>query len=355
MAAGAVRGSGDRRPLRHLRRPGEPREAERPHDRAPCGRPTRVVEAGRKRRGHLPRGRPGGRSHRRRGHTEPAAERAEPESRHPARRPARHRAIEPTRRRRDPVRDADGDGRPRRGAGSARLPAARRDRQLLRRHRGADLREPPSLLGAHAHPRRRDRDRRPLLRPLRPQRPARPRPTRETLRVGPHLPEHVPRLGAPVRRAREGVERRPPARHDRRRARLHRARDAARRDKGGLDPAGRQQRREGRLRAPRRRGLGRSRRRAEPHVRVDLVQRALDRSRCDGTLGHRLRQLHDGPDRGVPESLLLRPQARRAALALEAPRVQPRPRARPRGRRRPARPDHEPLRPRSSTSPTAAP
>ena len=34
VAAGAVRGAGDRRPLRHLRRPGEPGEAERAHDRA---------------------------------------------------------------------------------------------------------------------------------------------------------------------------------------------------------------------------------------------------------------------------------------------------------------------------------
>ena len=47
-------------------------------------------------------------------------------SRHPARRPARHGRIEAARRRRDPVRDADGDGRPGRGAGGARLPAARR-------------------------------------------------------------------------------------------------------------------------------------------------------------------------------------------------------------------------------------
>ena len=61
----------------------------------------------------------------------------------------------------------------------------------------------------------------------------------------------VPRLGAPVRRAREGVERPPGARHDGLRARLRRPRDAARRDEGGLDPARRQQRREGRLRAPR--------------------------------------------------------------------------------------------------------
>ena len=44
--------------------------------------------------------------------------------------------------------------------------------------------------------------------------------------------------------------------------------------------------------------------------RVDLVQRALDRPRCDGTVGHRLRQLHSGPDRGVPGGLLLRPEAR---------------------------------------------
>ena len=108
----------------------------------------------------------------------------------------------------------------------------------------------PSL-GAHAHPLGRDRDRRPLLRPLRRQRPARPRPARESLCLRPRLPEGVPRLGAAVRRAREGVERPPGARHDGRRARLHRPRDAARRDEGGLDPAGRQQRREGRLRAPR--------------------------------------------------------------------------------------------------------
>ncbi len=205
----------------------------------------------RKGRGHVPRRRAGGRRHRGGGQPEPAVERAEPVSRHPARRPARHRGIEPARRRRDPVRDADGDGRPGRGAGGARLPAARRDRQLLRRHRGAGLPEAPSLLGAHAHPRWCNRDRRPLLRPVRGQRPARPRPAREALRLGPRLPEGVPRLGAPVRRAREGVERPPGARHDGRRVRLRRARDAARRDEGGLDPAGRQQRREGRLRAPR--------------------------------------------------------------------------------------------------------
>ena len=57
-------------------------------------------------------------------------------------------------------------------------------------------------------------------------------------------------------------------------------------------------------------GSGDLARRAEPHVRVDLVQRALDRARCDGTVGHRLRQLHGREDRGIPERLLLRPQAR---------------------------------------------
>ena len=144
VAAGAVRGAGDRRPLRHLRRPGEPGEAERAHDRAPRGRPACVLEAGPKGCGHVPRRRPGRRRHRAGGRSEPAVEHAEPVSRHPARRPARHRAIEPARRRRDPVRDADGDGRPGRGAGGARLPAARRDRQLLRRHRGAGLPEAPS-------------------------------------------------------------------------------------------------------------------------------------------------------------------------------------------------------------------
>ena len=57
-------------------------------------------------------------------------------------------------------------------------------------------------------------------------------------------------------------------------------------------------------------GLGRSRRRPESHGLVDLVQRALDRARCDGTVGHRLRQLHDGAHRGVPAGVQLRPEAR---------------------------------------------
>ena len=133
VAAGAVRGAGARRALRHLRRPGEPHAAERPQDRAPRGRPSCVLQAGPKGRGHVSRRRTGAGRHRVGGRPEPAVERAERVSRHPARRPARHRAIEPGRRRRDPVRDTDGDGRPGRGAGGARLPAARRDRQLLRR------------------------------------------------------------------------------------------------------------------------------------------------------------------------------------------------------------------------------
>ena len=92
--------------------------------------------------------------------------------------------IEAARRRRDPVRDADGDGRPGCGAGGARLPAARRLRRLLRRNRGAGLPEAPSLAGAHAHPLRCLRARRLFLRPLRRQRPARPRPAREALCLG---------------------------------------------------------------------------------------------------------------------------------------------------------------------------
>ena len=46
VAARAVRGAGDRRPLRHLRRPREPRGAERTHDRAQRRRPTCVSGAG---------------------------------------------------------------------------------------------------------------------------------------------------------------------------------------------------------------------------------------------------------------------------------------------------------------------
>ena len=98
-------------------------------------------------------------------------------------------------------------------------------------------------LGAHAHPRGRNRDRRPLLRPLRRQRPARPRPAREPLRLAIRLPEGVPGLGAPVRRARQGMERPPGERHDGRRVRLRRPVMLLDLDEGGLDPARRQPRR----------------------------------------------------------------------------------------------------------------
>ena len=67
VAARAVRGAGDRRPLRHLLRPGEPHETERTHDRAQRRRPPCVLEAGPKRRGHLSRWRAGGRGDRARG------------------------------------------------------------------------------------------------------------------------------------------------------------------------------------------------------------------------------------------------------------------------------------------------
>ena len=51
-------------------------------------------------------------------------------------------------------------------------------------------------LGAHAHPHGRNRDRRPLLRPLRRQRPARPRPARQALHLRSRLPEGVPTAGS---------------------------------------------------------------------------------------------------------------------------------------------------------------
>jgi hypothetical protein len=122
----------------------------------------------------LSRRRTGGRGDRARGEEEPATDRSEHAPRHPARRPARDGAIETPPRRRDALRDANGDGRPRRRPGRARLPAARRDRQLLRSDGSTGLREAASLLGAHARPRGRDCNRRPLLRPSRRQRPARP-------------------------------------------------------------------------------------------------------------------------------------------------------------------------------------
>ena len=83
----------------------------------------------------------GRRRHRKGGSLAFAVGHAEQVPRHPARRPARDRAVDPARRRRDGVRDADGDGRPGRGAGGARLPAVRRDRELLRSHGGTGLRK----------------------------------------------------------------------------------------------------------------------------------------------------------------------------------------------------------------------
>ena len=49
--------------------------------------------------------------------------------------------------------------------------------------------------------------------------------------------------------------------------------------------------------------------RPEPHGLVDLVQRALGRARCEGPWGTDFDSYTDGADRGVPERLLLRPEA----------------------------------------------
>ena len=61
---------------------------------------------------YLARRRAGRRRHRAGGQPGLAVECAKNVSRLPARRPARDRGIEPARRRREPVRDTDGDGRP---------------------------------------------------------------------------------------------------------------------------------------------------------------------------------------------------------------------------------------------------
>ena len=95
VAAGAVRGAGDRRPLRHLRRSGEPREAERAHDRAPRGRPACVSKPARKTRSRTSQA-AGGAATEAADRARAGFERAEPVSRHAARRPARHRGLEPT-------------------------------------------------------------------------------------------------------------------------------------------------------------------------------------------------------------------------------------------------------------------
>ncbi len=170
-----------------------------------------VLEAGPTRRGHLSRWRAGGRGHRARGDAEPATDGCSTciatSCSSTSGGPGRSKPAPP---RRDAVRDADGDGRPGCGAGCARLPAARRDRQLLRSDSGTGLREAASLLGAHARPRGRDCGRCPLLRPLRRQRPARPRPARRgAARRSPNAGRRSPagsvnsasscRLGTPIR------------------------------------------------------------------------------------------------------------------------------------------------------------
>ena len=51
---------------------------------------------------------------------------------------------------------------------------------------------------------------------------------------------------------------------------------------------------------PSRRRDRRSQSQPGSHGLVDLVQRAMGRARRDGTVGHRVRQLHNRADRGVP-------------------------------------------------------
>ena len=222
VAAGAVRGAGDRRPLRHLRRPGEPREAERAHDRPPRGCPSCVLEAGPKGRGHVPRRRAGRRRHRAGGRPGLAVERAEP-----------YRDILLVDQRGTGGSNPHGGDVTQYGTRMAMddLDAVRaalgyRQLDVIGSSYGATaaqvyLKLHPSsvrtliLMGAtaidvpffdrYAVNAQRALDQ--LAKLCASQAP---------------LPEGVPRLGAPVRRAREGMERPPGERHDGRRARLHR-------------------------------------------------------------------------------------------------------------------------------------
>jgi hypothetical protein len=173
VAAGAVRRARDQGPLRYLPRPGEPREAERSHDRAPCGRRSCVLRGEPEVRARVSCGWAGRRRDQGGARRGLALESAEQVSRPPACRPARHGGIAtPARCRRGPVRHPHGDERPGCGAGGPRLSTARRIRRLVRSNRGAGLPEAPSLAGAFAHPLCCLRARRHLLRPLRRQRPA---------------------------------------------------------------------------------------------------------------------------------------------------------------------------------------
>ena len=170
------------RPVRHFPGAGEPRPTRRTHDRSQRRRAPRHGPGRRARpaRVHRRRSRRSGDAAR---HVDPwRLRRGERAPRHRARRPTRHRRIaqaglsasdhfdrRPPRardvhrsvpsvasRRLHPVRDGDGDGRPRRGARRTRLPAGQRLRWLVRCDRRAGLPEPPSAFGPDRRARRRN-------------------------------------------------------------------------------------------------------------------------------------------------------------------------------------------------------
>ena len=90
-------------------------------------------------------------------------------------------------------------------------------------------------------------------------------------------------------------------------------------------------------------GPGRSRRRPQAHVLVDLVQRALGRARREGPWGTDFDSYTTAQIAAFRHQCSSVPKRAEPRVALDAPRFQPRAGTRPRGRRRPAGSGHEPL------------
>ena len=221
-------------------------------------------------------------------------------------------------RRSDPVRDGGRRRRPRGGARSARLSNPERLRDLLRGNARAGLPRTAPALGANCRARRADAPRHLLLRSFRRQRAAVARRPRQTLRARTRLRALVPELADTAASADRGVERaagRGHAGHDvlRRRPRRPDPVPDTQYRLSRSDPAARRRRRARRVRGARaaafRRWTG------EPaDVLVDLVQRALGRTRRERPVGHLPRRLRYGPTRALSLRVRLRAGPRRAAV-----------------------------------------
>ena len=308
-----------------------------------------VVPARRKpaqgRRLHVPRGRARRRSDPADRGCELDLESGARATRHPARRPARHRRLASAclpaaagglgrrrddqglhrvaERRLDAVRVGCRRGRPRSRPCRARIPVTRPLRHLLRRNARAGLPGSAPAFGADGGPGRGDAARCLLLGPFRGQRRARARPDGEALRARARVRACIPELAGAAPLADRGLERE--ARAGRTRADAHRGRPRrvdpvhdVERSVGGLDPARRHTRRTRRLCAAFE-ADSEQRRREPADVLVDLVQRALGRARREWAVAHLPRWLCRHSARALPLRVCVRagltPSRRRTTRA----------------------------------------